>query len=85
MEHADRRQSRLAVDVYITFARVISGGIALSSLLDPSQHGQFPLCGGVVIVLTLVGWDVAKVIGGVIANYFGRKRTMLIAISAIHC
>ena len=35
-----------------------------------------------MIALTLLGWGIGGLIGGVIADYIGRKRTMLLAILA---
>jgi MFS family permease len=67
-------------DGYETFALVISVGTALRSLLDPSQHAQIPFYAGLVIALTLLGWGVGGLIGGVMADYLGRKRTMMLAI-----
>jgi MFS family permease len=69
-------------DGYETFALIITVGIALRSLLDPSQYAQIPFYAGIVIALTLLGWGVGGIIGGMIADYLGRKRTMLIAILA---
>jgi MFS family permease len=61
---------------------VISVGVALRQLLDPSQYSQIPLYAGTVIALTLLGWAIGGMIGGVIADYIGRKRTMMLAILA---
>ena len=69
-------------DGYETYALVISVGVALRQLLDPSQYPQIPVYAGTVIALTLLGWGIGGLIGGVIADYIGRKRTMLLAILA---
>jgi MFS family permease len=69
-------------DGYETYALVISIGVALRQLLDPSQYAQIPTYAGVVIATTLLGWGIGGLIGGVIADYIGRKRTMLLAILA---
>jgi MFS family permease len=69
-------------DGYETYALVISVGVALHQLLDPSQYAQIPVYAGTVIAVTLLGWGIGGLIGGVIADYLGRKRTMLLAIFA---
>src|SRR5215510_1285493 len=69
-------------DGYETYALIISVGVALRQLLDPSQYAQIPAYAGTVIALTLLGWGVGGLIGGVVADYLGRKRTMMLAILA---
>ena len=69
-------------DGYETYALVISVGVALRQLLDPSQYSQIPVYAGTVIAFTLLGWGIGGMIGGVIADYIGRKRTMMLAILA---
>ena len=67
-------------DGYETYALIISVGVALRQLLDPSQYPQIPVYAGTVIALTLLGWGIGGLMGGVIADYIGRKRTMILAI-----
>src|SRR5437763_5300116 len=67
-------------DGYETYALVISVGVALLQLLDPASYAQIPVYAGTVIALTLLGWGIGGLIGGVIADYIGRKRAMMLAI-----
>ncbi len=69
-------------DGYETFALVMAVGAALHQLLDPSQYREIPVYAGTVIALTLLGWGIGGLIGGVITDYLGRKRTMMLAIIA---
>src|SRR3954447_15043220 len=69
-------------DGYETFALIISVGVALRQLLDPASYAQIPVYAGTVIALTLLGWGIGGLIGGVIADYIGRKRAMMLAILA---
>ena len=69
-------------DGYETFAVVMAVGAALRELLEPSQYGQIPVYAGIVIALTLLGWGIGGLLAGVLTDYFGRKRTMLLAILA---
>jgi MFS family permease len=69
-------------DGYETYALVVAVGVALRGLLEPSQYSQIPVYAGTVLALTLLGWGIGGLFGGVLADYFGRKRTMLLAILA---
>src|SRR5260221_13825766 len=69
-------------DGYETFALVMAVGAALRQLLEPSQYGQIPVYAGTLIALTLLGWGIGGLIGGVLADYFGRKPTMMFSILA---
>src|SRR5947208_5513841 len=69
-------------DGYETYALVISVGVALRQLLDPASYAQIPVYAGTIIALTLLGWGIGGLIGGVIADYIGRKRAMMLAILA---
>ncbi|HEY5380232.1 MAG TPA: MFS transporter [Pseudolabrys sp.] len=69
-------------DGYETFALILVVGAALHQLLEPSQFAQIPAYAGTVIGITLLGWGCGGVIGGILADYIGRRRTMMISILA---
>src|SRR6516225_1213299 len=69
-------------DGYETYALIISVGVALRQLLDPASYPQIPVYAGTVIALTLLGWAIGGMVGGVVADYIGRKRAMMLAILA---
>jgi MFS family permease len=69
-------------DGYETFSLILVVGVALRQLLEPSQYAQIPTYAGTVIGITLLGWGIGGVIGGVLADYIGRRRTMMLAILA---
>ena len=69
-------------DGYETYALIISVGAAMRQLLDPAELPRAPVYAGAVIALTLLGWGLGGVIAGVLADMFGRKRTMMWAIVA---
>ena len=47
-----------------------------------STEPQIPAYAGAVIALTLLGWGIGGMVGGIVADYIGRKRTMMYAILA---
>src|SRR6202167_6356880 len=69
-------------DGYEVYALILTVGVALHQLLDPSQYAQIPIYAGMTIATTLFGWGIGGMIGGVLADYIGRKRTMMLAILA---
>ncbi|MGA2891297.1 MAG: MFS transporter [Xanthobacteraceae bacterium] len=69
-------------DGYETYALFLTIGPAMHSLLDSSQYSQIPAYAGTVVAITLLGWGIGGLCGGVIADYIGRKRTMIYAILA---
>lgn len=69
-------------DGYETYALILTVGSALHQLLDPGQFKQIPAFAGGVIAITLFGWGVGGMLGGILADYIGRKRMMIIAVLA---
>jgi len=69
-------------DGFETYALILTAAPAMRSLLDSSHYAQIPAYVGVVIAITLLGWGIGGLVGGVLADYIGRKRTMIIAILA---
>jgi MFS family permease len=69
-------------DGYETFALILTVAVALRQLLDPSQFAQIPAYAGTVIAVTLLGWGIGGILGGILADYIGRRRTMIYAILA---
>jgi MFS family permease len=69
-------------DGYETFALILVVAVALKQLLDPSLTAQIPAYAGTIIAITLLGWGIGGFVGGVLADYIGRRRTMILAILA---
>jgi MFS family permease len=69
-------------DGYEAYALFLTVGPAMRSLLEPAQYPQIPAYIGMVVAITLLGWGIGGFIGGIMADYIGRKRTMIYAILA---
>jgi MFS family permease len=69
-------------DGFETYALILTAGPAMRSLIDQSAFPQIPAYVGTIFAITLLGWGVGGLIGGVVADYMGRKRTMILAILA---
>src|SRR6266481_6217573 len=67
-------------DGFEIFALFLTVGFALHQLLDAAQYSAIPQYAGYVLATTVFGWATGGVIGGIISDYIGRKRTMLLAI-----
>jgi len=69
-------------DGFENFALILTAGSAFRQLLDPSLYGSIPFYIGSIIAINLFGWAVGGVLGGVMADYIGRKKMMIISILA---
>ncbi len=69
-------------DGYETYALLLTVGPALHALLKPGQYAQIPAFAGTIVAITLLGWGIGGVFGGILADYVGRRRTMIYAILA---
>jgi MFS family permease len=69
-------------DGFEVFALILTVGAALHQLLDPSQYKFIPAYAGAVIAITVFGWGAGGLLGGILADYIGRKRSMTLTILA---
>src|SRR5580698_7124713 len=67
-------------DGFEAYALILTVAVALRQLLDPSDYAQIPTYAGAIIAMTLVGWALGGMTAGILADYIGRKRTMILAI-----
>jgi MFS family permease len=64
-------------DGYEALALVVVIAPLMHTVLTPAQAASTPVYAGLVIGITLLGWGVGGMVGGVLADYVGRKRMML--------
>src|SRR5499427_2717325 len=69
-------------DGFEVFALILTVGAALHQLLDPSEYKLIPAYAGAVIAITVFGWGAGGLLGGILADYIGRKRSMTLTIIA---
>jgi len=69
-------------DGFEVFALILTIGAALHQLLDPSEYKSIPFYAGAVIAITVFGWGLGGLLGGILADYIGRKRAMTLTILA---
>ena len=67
-------------DGYESYALFIVMPFVLTSMLTPDMLGNRALWAGVAISVTLLGWGIGGLIGGVLADYVGRKRMMILSV-----
>ncbi len=69
-------------DGYETYTLILTVGVVFHQLLPPASYPAIPFYAGVTIAITLLGWGVGGIIGGILSDYFGRKRTLVYAVLA---
>ncbi|HYM18441.1 MAG TPA: MFS transporter, partial [Micropepsaceae bacterium] len=67
-------------DGYEAFGLIVALPAALHTLLRADQAPNAAIYGGVAIGITLLGWGIGGLAGGVLADYFGRKRMMMLSV-----
>src|ERR1700681_3701022 len=69
-------------DGFEVFALILTISAALHQLLDSSEYKYIPFYAGAVIAITVFGWGAGGLLGGILADYIGRKRSMTLTILA---
>ena len=69
-------------DGYESYALLLTMGMAFREILPRSSYSAISFYAGLTVAVTLLGWGIGGIIGGIAADYLGRKRTMIYAILA---
>src|SRR2546427_5481038 len=69
-------------DGYETYALILTVNLAFQELLPAARQQAIPFYAGLTIAVTLLGWGAGGIVGGIAADYFGRKRTLMYSILA---
>ena len=64
-------------DGYEALALIVVLPALMHAVLTPEQLTSLPLYAGLVIGTTLLGWGIGGLVGGVLADYVGRKPMMM--------
>lgn len=64
-------------DGFETYALILTAATVLRRLAPGAPAGQVSFLTGVTIAITLLGWGFGGILGGVFADYFGRRRALL--------
>jgi MFS family permease len=64
-------------DGYENYAIIVVLGPVLKSLLTPEQFRSPAIWAGLVIGAVLLGWGIGGLVGGILADYIGRKTMMM--------
>ena len=67
-------------DGYETYALVLVMALAVRQLLPPERLPKASVYMGGLLAVTLVGWAVGGVAAGVLADYIGRRRMLMLSI-----
>src|SRR3989449_8161809 len=67
-------------DGYETYTLILVAAVALHQLLAPDQLASLPIYFGGLLAVTLVGWATGGITAGILADYIGRKRMLMLSI-----
>lgn len=65
-------------DGFETYALILTAGVALKQL-HPDGNPAFYI--GLTIAMTLLGWGAGGIVGGIVADYIGRRKVLLLSIT----
>lgn len=68
-------------DGFETYSLILTVAFVLKDLLPAGSRHDIPLYAGATIAITLFGWAIGGLIGGVVADYVGRRRMLLWSIT----
>jgi MFS family permease len=67
-------------DGYDTFVLLITARPTLTELLPVDQLHNLPAYQGYLVAITLAGWATGGILGGMVGDRLGRRRTMIVAV-----
>jgi len=67
-------------DGFETYALILTASTVLRRLDPGAPAGSIAFLTGATIAVTLLGWGIGGILGGIFADYFGRRRTLLTTI-----
>jgi MFS family permease len=67
-------------DGFETYALILTAASALHQLDPTASSSAISFVTGATIAATLLGWGVGGILGGVFADYFGRRRALLVSM-----
>lgn len=67
-------------DGFETYALILTVGTVVHRLDATAPQSSIAFLSGATIAVTLLGWGMGGILGGVFADYFGRRRTLLVSI-----
>ena len=86
----DRRQWRTLgaanlgwlFDGYEAYALILTVTVAFRELLPAGSDQFIPFYSGIALAVTLLGWGIGGIAGGIAADYLGRKRMLIYSVLA---
>ncbi|MGQ4615887.1 MFS transporter [Nocardia sp. R7R-8] len=64
-------------DGFETYALILTAAVVLRQLNPSASASQVSFLVGLTISVTLLGWGFGGILGGIFADYFGRRRALL--------
>jgi MFS family permease len=68
-------------DGFETYSIILTVAFVLKNLMPRSDAHDIPLYAGATIAITLFGWAIGGLVGGVVADYIGRRRMLVWSIA----